>query len=41
MFDEVLDDERTLDSFIAKAPQAPPITDNRPVNEYFLLRSVK
>jgi spermidine synthase len=39
MFDDVLaDGEKPLSGFIASDPSAPPIQDDRPVNEYFLLR---
>jgi spermidine synthase len=39
MFDDVLADGEThLSGLIAQAPSAPPIQDDRPVNEYFLLR---
>ena len=39
MFDDVLGDgEQHLDDFIKLAPSAPPIQDDRPINEYFLLR---
>jgi spermidine synthase len=39
MFEEVVGDEEHLKDFIAADPSVPPLTDNRPINEYFLLRS--
>ncbi len=36
----VLSREKSLDSLIAPAPSAPPIDDDRPINEYYLLRDV-
>ena len=41
MFGDVLGHELSLDSLIAPAASAPPITDDRPVNEYFFLRQLK
>ena len=39
MFDEVVGDgEQHLDDFIKRDPSVPPIQDDRPINEYFLLR---
>jgi len=39
MFDDVLaDGEQHLDDFIKRDPSVPPIQDDRPINEYFLLR---
>ena len=35
---DVLRREKSLDSLIAPAPSVPPIGDDRPINEYFLLR---
>lgn len=35
---DVLSREETMDSLIAPAPSVPPIGDDRPINEYFLLR---
>jgi predicted membrane-bound spermidine synthase len=37
-FESVLSKEMTLDEIIAKASQTPAMRDDRPVNEYFLLR---
>ena len=37
-FDDLLEHETGIDQFIANAPEAPALTDNRPVNEYSLLR---
>lgn len=37
-FDDLLEHETDIDQFIANAPEAPALTDNRPVNEYSLLR---
>jgi spermidine synthase len=37
-FDEVLRQELSLDSLIQRAPGVPALQDDRPVNEYFLLR---
>ena len=37
-FDELLDGETNLDSMIAEAPNMPALSDDRPVNEYSLLR---
>lgn len=34
----VLGRQKSLDSLIAPAPAIPPIGDDRPINEYFLLR---
>jgi len=38
LFGEVLDAEQDLQDFISPAPAVSPITDNRPINEYYLLR---
>jgi spermidine synthase/MFS family permease len=41
MFDDVVGDgEQHLDDFIKGDPSVPPIQDDRPINEYFLLRHV-
>ncbi|HMD70226.1 MAG TPA: hypothetical protein VKF41_02725, partial [Bryobacteraceae bacterium] len=40
MLVEVLGREKSLDSLVAAAPSVPPIGDDRPINEYFLLREV-
>jgi spermidine synthase len=40
MFADVLGREQSLDSFVAAEPSVSPITDDRPINEYYLLRSV-
>jgi spermidine synthase len=37
-FQNLLENETQIDEFIAKAPNAPALTDNRPVNEYSLFR---
>lgn len=37
-FDILLNNEVSLDSIIAGSPQAPPLQDNRPTNEYFAVR---
>ncbi len=39
MFDNMLSDPETLGEFITRKPSVPPIADDRPINEYFLLRS--
>ncbi len=39
IFDNMLSDQETLGEFITLKPQVPPIADDRPINEYFLLRS--
>lgn len=41
LFSEVLDAEQPLDDYISPAPAVSPITDNRPVNEYFFLRGLR
>ncbi len=38
LFGEVLDAEQDLKDYISPAPAVSPITDNRPINEYYLLR---
>jgi spermidine synthase len=40
MMDRVLDGERRVGDLIAGDPSQPPITDEHPVNEYFLLRTI-
>ena len=37
-FEDLLENEAQIDQFIAAAPNAPALSDNRPVNEYSLLR---
>lgn len=37
-FAAVLNTRTTLDQLIAEAPDLPPLTDDRPINEYYLLR---
>jgi hypothetical protein len=37
----VLAGEKKVDDLIAADPTEPPITDERPINEYFLLRSLR
>jgi spermidine synthase len=39
VFDNMLSDQETLGEFITLKPSVPPIADDRPINEYFLLRS--
>jgi spermidine synthase len=41
MFTDVLGAEQPLEDYIAQAPNVPAITDNRPINEYFLLRRLR
>ncbi len=41
LFDDVLGRERSLDKLVAIEAAIPPITDDRPVNEYYLLRDLK
>jgi spermidine synthase len=41
MFARVLNQELSLDSLIEQAPGVPALQDDRPVNEYFLLRRVQ
>jgi spermidine synthase len=38
-FDLVLSQELSLDALAAKAPNIPTLTDDRPVNEYYMLRN--
>jgi hypothetical protein len=41
MFDEVVGDgEQQLGDFTKRDPSVPPVQDDRPINEYFLLRHV-
>jgi hypothetical protein len=37
-FENLLDRERPIDDLIQAEPSAPLLTDDRPVNEYYLLR---
>jgi spermidine synthase len=37
---KVLSHERTLESFVKAAPDTPAMQDDRPINEYFLLRTL-
>lgn len=39
IFENMLSDQETLREFITLKPSVPPIADDRPINEYFLLRS--
>jgi len=39
-FGHVLRNELSIDQLIAKAPKVPPLEDNRPINEYYLVRRV-
>jgi hypothetical protein len=41
MMTRVLSGEKQIDDLIAADPAEPPITDERPINEYFLLRSIR
>lgn len=41
LFGDVLEAEQPLKDYIAPAPAISPITDNRPINEYFLLRRMR
>jgi predicted membrane-bound spermidine synthase len=41
LFGDVLDGEQSLDDYIKPSPATPPITDDRPINEYFLLRRLR
>jgi spermidine synthase len=41
MMDEVLSGEKRVNDLIGADPSQPPIGDDRPVNEYFLLRSIR
>jgi spermidine synthase len=38
VFAEIIGGETSVDQFIAQDPQAPAMQDNRPVNEYYVLR---
>jgi hypothetical protein len=40
IFASILRQKTSIDRIIALAPDAPPLQDDRPMNEYFLLRSV-
>ena len=40
-FELVLSHEVSLDALIQQAPNAPALQDDRPVNEYFLLRRLR
>ncbi len=37
----VLDQEVALDELLNRAPGAPALSDDRPVNEYYLLRRLR
>jgi hypothetical protein len=37
----LLENEVSLDSVIANSPQAPPLQDDRPTNEYFMVRYLR
>ena len=41
LFSDVLDAEQPIGDYISPAPTVSPITDNRPVNEYFFLRGLR
>jgi hypothetical protein len=41
LFADVLGREYSVDSLISPAPSTPPITDDRPINEYFVLRQFR
>jgi hypothetical protein len=38
VFAEIIGQETPIDQFIAQDPRAPAMQDNRPVNEYYVLR---
>jgi hypothetical protein len=38
VFAEIIGHEASIDQFIAQDPRAPAMQDNRPVNEYYVLR---
>ena len=40
-FTAMLQREFSIDRFVAESPETPPMQDDRPINEYFLLRLVK
>jgi spermidine synthase len=40
-FNILLENEVSLDSVIANSPQAPPLQDDRPTNEYFMVRYLR
>jgi hypothetical protein len=39
--DDLLRGELTLDSLIAASPDTPALTDDRPINEYYLVRKLR
>jgi hypothetical protein len=39
--DDLLRAELTLDSLIAASPDTPALTDDRPINEYYLVRKLR
>jgi hypothetical protein len=39
--DDLLKGELTLDSLIASSPDTPALTDDRPINEYYLVRKLR
>ena len=41
MMTRVLEGERKVDDLVAKDPAEPAISDERPINEYFLLRTIR
>ncbi len=41
VFDYLLGGEESIEDYIKRDPAIPAMTDNRPINEYFLLRSAK
>jgi hypothetical protein len=38
--DDLLQGELTLDSLMAASPDTPALTDDRPINEYYLVRKL-
>jgi hypothetical protein len=39
--DDLLQGELTLDSLIVASPDTPALTDDRPINEYYLVRKLR
>ena len=40
-FEDLLRNEFPLSQLISESPEAPPLQDDRPMNEYYLLRSIR
>src|SRR5262249_2019431 len=40
-FENILRRERNIEDLISENPSAPPLTDDRPLNEYYILRNVR